>query len=285
MNPHPTYRQLLRNIADRLRRAGVQEPALDARLLIRHAAGLSAEKLLASLSDAAPEGLADDLEPLVKRRENREPLQHITGHAHFFGREFHVDNRVLIPRPETEQLVEQAIGFAQQRGISAPRIVDIGAGSGALAVTLALELPGAEVWATDVSDDALEVARANAEALGASVHFAQGDLFDPLEGRFDVVVSNPPYIRTASLEGLAPELAWEPQGALDGGSDGLAVIRRLFDALPAYLKESESIALVEFDPPVAEESVAVAKSAFPSARVDVLTDLAGFERVLLIELE
>jgi release factor glutamine methyltransferase len=281
----PTYRQLVLSVADRLRDAGVPEPGLDARLLVRHASGLSAEKLLSALGDPVPDSLHERLNSLVERREKREPLQYITGHAAFYGREFDVDSRVLIPRPETEQLVEQALDFVKRHGLIEPRIADIATGSGAIAVTLALEIPWAEVWATDISEDALAVARLNAATPGADVRFARGDLFESLAGRFDVIVSNPPYIRSSALDRLEPELAWEPRGALNGGEDGMDIIRPLLASLGPFLKDSAALALVEFDPPVARESARLAKVAVPGARVDVLTDLAGLERVLVVERE
>ena len=278
-----TYRELVLSVADRLRGAGVPEPAVDARLLVRHASGLSAEKLLSSLVDPVTASLPAAVDALVDRRANREPLQYITGRAAFFGREFQVDERVLIPRPETEQVVEQALGFVQRQGLTTPRIADVATGSGAIAVTLALELPGAEVWGTDLSEAALEVARQNAAELGADVNFASGDLFAPLDGRFAIIVSNPPYIRAPALDGLEPELAWEPRGALDGGPDGMSVIRPLLASLGSFLAGPAGLALIEIDPPVAAESARLARAALPGARVDVLTDLAGLERVLAVE--
>ena len=215
-----TVSSLIRSITTRLSSVGIDDSGIDARLLVRHAFGWSAEQQLGRLTDPAPVEQLELLESLVSRRVGREPLQYITGSAEFYRRRFSVDPRVLIPRPETEQLVVQAIEFVRERGIKTPRVADICSGSGAVAISLALEMPAAEVVATDISAGALYVARQNAGSLGAEVGFFEGDLLDPLlddRGRIDVIVSNPPYILRGAMQGLQAEVAREPNLALDGG--------------------------------------------------------------------
>ena len=285
--PAETVSSLIQSITSRLSSAGTEDAGIDARLLIRYAFGWSAEQQLGRLIDPAPVDQLDLLESLVARRVEREPLQYITGSAEFFRRRFVVDPRVLIPRPETEQLVVQAIEFIRSNGIEAPRIADVGTGSGAIAISLALEMPAAEVLATDISTGALEVARQNATALGAEVEFIEGDLLNPFaDGRqkFDVIVSNPPYILHGAMPGLQAEVAREPALALDGGNDGLDVIRPLLVGLRGTLKPVCSAAYIEIDPPVAEVAFNLAEQGFPDASVSLLTDLAGLTRCLSIEL-
>ena len=172
---------------------------------------------------------------LIQRRIAGEPTQYLVGSKEFYGRRFFVDARVLIPRSETELLVEAVLHDVKKDAPS--RVLDVCTGSGCIAVTIAAERPQASVWATDLMENALEVARSNAEALGAGarVTFMQGDLFAavPLGPTFDVIVSNPPYVKTSELATLQKEVRQEPRVALDGGADGLDLIRRIAaDALP-----------------------------------------------------
>ena len=281
-----TVSSLIRSITTRLSSVGIDDSGIDARLLVRHAFGWSAEQQLGRLTDPAPVEQLELLESLVSRRVGREPLQYITGSAEFYRRRFSVDPRVLIPRPETEQLVVQAIEFVRERGIETPRVADICTGSGAVAISLALEMPAAEVVATDISAGALYVARQNAGSLGAEVGFFEGDLLDPLlddRGRIDVIVSNPPYILRGAMQGLQAEVAREPSLALDGGDDGLDVIRPLFVGIRAALKPGWSAAYIEIDPPIAEGVCDLAKGEFPDASISLLTDLAGLTRCLAVE--
>ena len=180
----------------------------------------------------------------MKRRKNRDPLSYITGKAEFFKRQFSVDERVLIPRPESEQLVAQTINYVRKLGIEHPRIADIGTGSGAIAISIALEMPSAEVFATDISSEALKVAQMNAHKLGAEVEFTQGNLMGTLQGKFDIIVSNPPYIQSQVIKSLEPEVRREPRIALDGGPNGTEVISPLLEEIRKKLKPSYSAAYV-----------------------------------------
>lgn len=286
-------RQMVGEVVQDVRRllasAGVPEPEIESRLIVQHALGLTTERLLAAMREAAPVGGDIQISGLLKRRLKREPLPYITGVRDFFGRTFHVDSRVLVPRPETELLVERALEFAaelekrdRQAGAGL-RVADIGTGSGVLAVTLALELPRAEVSGTDISGDALAVAGRNGHALGASwAAWLQGDLASPLSGRFDIVVSNPPYVPAGDIDTAEPELRYEPRLALDGGPDGLAVIRRLIAVLPGLLRPERAVALIEADPRSAGPAAELAMQMMPDARVAVLQDLAGLDRCVQV---
>ena len=218
-------------------------------------------------------------------RAGREPLAYIIGRKEFFGRDFDVDARVLIPRPETELLVELAIEFAASMGGEVVRIADIGTGSGVLAVTLAAELQGAVVTAVDIDPDALIVARRNAEKLGVAdrVKFVRANLTDLSGGPFEIVVSNPPYIRSGALQDLEPELSFEPVQALDGGEDGATVLMNsLIDSMSDLLAPGGSAAFIEIDPPLANDSARRAAEVLPSSRVEIVPDLAGLDRCLAV---
>ena len=264
--------------------AGIPDAETEARLLIQHAAGLDTTAFLTALDSRFPEGRRKTLAELLGRRAGREPLAYLLGHKEFFGREFKVDARVLIPRPETELLVELATEFAAQAGNSGLNIADVGTGSGVLAITLAAEMPGAAVTAVDIDADALDVARRNARKLGVSdrVRFVHADFKDLSGGRFEIVVANPPYIRSSALLDLEPELSFEPVHALDGGDDGATVLGPLIESLPNLLSPGRCAVFIEIDPPLAEDAARQAANVLPGSRVEVYRDLAGLDRCLAV---
>jgi len=185
------------------------------------------------------------LSSILKRRIFGEPVQYILGTTEFMGLEFKVDKCVLIPRPETEILVEQALGRLKAMGIASPKVLDCGTGSGCIAVSIAKLLPQADVWATDISIQALELAKENACLNNLKVKFIESDLFDALKfgaKRFDLIISNPPYISTHQLNNLAKEISFEPLLALDAGVDGLDFYRRIISQAPAYLEKGGLLA-------------------------------------------
>ncbi len=267
-------RQLLFNAAARLTAAGASDARLDAEWLLSHALNVPRLMLLADAGQDVPPNDAERYEALVVRRAEGQPLQYVLGEADFMGRTFQVDARVLIPRCDTETLCE-AVTERLRAGM---RVVDIGTGSGALAVSAALACPGAEVTGVDISAEALAVARANGEWLGARVRWVQSDLFDALQGEtFDLVVSNPPYIPTRELVGLQREVRQEPSLALDGGPDGLAFYRRIVASLPAHLRRGGSL-LLEIGDGQAEDVTALFMGKFDQIRT--LRDLSGLKRVV-----
>jgi len=245
-----TIREAALRAADLLKAAGVEEARSNAELLLQHVLGLDRAALLRDGGEPFPAERAGEWERLVKRKALGEPLQYMIGEQWFYGRPFAVSPAVLIPRPETELLVEAVLEAADKLwppgGAAVPSVVDVGTGSGAIAVTLAAQRPRWRVSASDLSPDALEVARANAARHDAGgVAFVQGDLLAPFirggEGagrvdggmRVDVLVSNPPYIPAADLQGLQREVRdFEPRLALDGGADGLDPYRRMLEQLP-----------------------------------------------------
>ena len=259
---------------------GVESARLEAEVLLADALGSDPGRLY--LERVVSEPVRLRFAELLDRRGRREPLQHLRGRQEFFSRDFVVDPCVLIPRPETERLIEIVLG--RLRPIQRPRILDVGTGSGVIAVTLALELPGAQVFATEVSAAALEVAKENARRLGVGerIEFRSGDLVAPFAGeRFDLVVSNPPYVPTGEIAGLSPEVRdHEPRVALDGGADGLELYRRLAACVDEVLVERGWLAVeIGFGQ---GDAVRRMFSQSGSTAVEVERDLAGIERVVVV---
>ena len=263
-------RDALAAAADGLGAAGVESPRLDAELLLAEAAGWSRAEIAADPDAPLDPAAARAFAALVRRRLLREPVAYLTGRRGFRNLEIAVDRRVLIPRPETETLVEVAV---EREPAS---VLDVGTGSGAVALAIADELPTAEVAATDVSPGALEVARDNAARLGLGGRVSFHDAGEAPARRYDLVVANLPYVREDEWEGLQPEITdYEPRGALVAGADGLDAIRALLASPP----DCAAIALEVGDGQAAAVVDLVAAAGFD--RVETRRDLAGIERVVL----
>jgi len=235
--------EVLRGAESYLAARGVENPRLNAEHLLAHALGLKRMELYLQFDRALGEAERAPLRESVRRRGAREPLQHVLGTVEFHGRVFTCDARALVPRPETEQLVEIALEIA--RGRSTPvHILDIGTGSGVIALTLACELPGSEVQATDISEDALLLAAENAiRHEAAAVRFSHEDLLPSGAEVYDLIVANLPYIPTGEIASLAEEVRRDPHWALDGGADGLDLVRRLVEAAPGRLAPGGALLL------------------------------------------
>ena len=274
-------RDLWSRLAKALRDAGIADTEIEAEALLRHMLGLDRATFFARLNEPVPFEQAALAEGLAERRAGGEPLGYITGRREFYGLEFLVDRRVLVPRQETELLVDLALAACATRYGKRAVVADVGTGSGAIAVTLATRLPDAVVYATDVSGGALEVAGANAKRHGVAerVRLLHGDLLSPLPERADVIVSNPPYIPTGEHSGLPRDVQREPFLALDGGPDGMEVIARLLEQAPRYL-EAGGAMFVEMAPEQSADVTRMAERRFPSAKVEVVRDAAGQYRVL-----
>ena len=272
--------------ADYLKEKGFHNPRLNAELLL--AGTLGCKRLDLYLQHDRPLQPAElaEFKARLLRRARREPLQYIEGTAAFRDLVLRVDRRVLIPRPETEVLVQEVLDWAEGRsGLSA---VDVGTGSGAIALALATEGPFARVVAIDVSPDALEVARGNRDLAvpGAMVDFRQGDLLAPVRGeRFDVVVSNPPYVRDDERGALDAEVRdWEPAGALFSGPEGLDAIRRLVADAPSVLLPGGLLAM-EIGAGQGEAVAALVRASGAYDAPRVRQDLAGRDRIVLAEVK
>ena len=268
----------LAQAAETLRHAS-DSARLDAEVLLCHVLGVERAALFAHAEDRISPQQASAYRALVARRAAGEPVPYLTGVREFYGLRFHVTPAVLIPRPETEHLVDAALAWA--RGRLPLEVVDVGTGSGAIAVALAHCLPEARVTAIDKSQAALAVARRNAEAHGVArrVRFVQGDLLAPLCDPVDLIAANLPYIDSPQFALMA---SYEPRLALDGGPDGLRLVARLLEQAPARLKQ-ESLLLIEIGYDQGDAASALARAALPGAAVSVLRDYAGHPRVLRVE--
>lgn len=276
-----TLVSLWTDVRKRLEAAGVDTPVLDARLLLEAGAGVSRLEIVTDPRRPVSEAQVNAVQALTRRREAREPVAHIVGRRHFWTLDLAVSADVLIPRPETEFVVEA--GLQALLPADAPaRILDLGAGSGAIVLALLKERTNATGVAVDVSEKALGIARQNAEALGVAdrLELRQGDWATGVEERFDLVVSNPPYISSADIDGLAPEVArFEPHLALDGGADGLAAYRIIAASLPRLLKPGATFAL-EVGAGQAEAVTALV-GAVGLSTAEPRRDLAGIPRVVV----
>ena len=273
-----TLGEVLRLSTAHLERNGSPTARLDAELLLGHALDLGRVELYTGFERPLNDDELAACRELIARRARREPVAYILGRWGFRGLSLDVDPRVLVPRPETELVVDRCLALLE--GVAGPAILDVGTGSGAIALALASELDGSEVCGCDVSDDALEVARANGTRLGVAVEWVRSDLVDALDGRrFQLVVSNPPYVAASEMERLEPEVRdWEPRGATVGGDTGLEVIERLVAAAPETLAPGGALVL-EVGAGQAGAVVAMMEAAGLDG-VAVDRDHAGIERIV-----
>jgi len=266
----------------RLADAGIPqvEADLDARLLAEFVLGWSTERYFADSRSIVPTGFDESFDAFVERRAAHEPYAYIVGREEFWGLQFEVTPDVLIPRPETEFIVEAAL--QQLPADRAASIADVGTGSGCLAVTIARERPSASIVATDISDAALAVARRNAERHRTieRIRFVHGDLLDGVDGPFDLIASNPPYVPERDRAGLQPEVHREPDAALYAGADGLDVIRRLLPQAAARLR-SGGVLLFEFGFGQADAVAGLISSTAGLTMIELRRDLQGIPRIAI----
>jgi release factor glutamine methyltransferase len=293
-----TVVSLVRAAAERLAADGSESARLDAELLLGFALNVDRVSVLAHGEAPVPDGAAAAFEGYVARRGAGEPVAYIRGFREFHGLAIATDPRALIPRPETEQLVDLAVAEVASRLTTVPRaadapalrVADVGTGSGAIAVAIVAALRKrrmdghVSVTAVDVSPDALDLARENAVGHGVAdrMRFREGDLLEPGDVRYAVVCANLPYVATGDLAGLAADLAYEPRLALDGGADGLDVIRRLLERLAEAL-EPGGVALLEIGADQGQLVAEAVEQRLPGWRCSVLPDLAGLPRVARVE--
>lgn len=282
-----TIKELLEVTSDYLKQKKIESPRLCAEILLAHLLQTSRVDLYLHFEKPLNTSEIEGYRALIRRRLTREPVQHITGVQEFWSLAFRVGPQVLIPRPESEVLVEQALSLYNEgrlSGAERPRILDLGTGCGALAIALAREIQGAGIWASDISGDALTVARMNAERHIAEnrIHFIRGDLLTTFGSEvFDLILSNPPYVSSRDFEALAPEVRdFEPKIALDGREEGLYYVQEIIRQAPEHLNGQGWLAL-EMDPrqiPKALELIAVDGRY---AHADPVMDYSHRERVVI----
>lgn len=281
----------LERAAGELLAAGVPEPDLDAWYLLEYVTGVSRAAYFADPGRELTEAQQEAFDACVKKRAGRIPLQHITGTQEFMGLSFRVNEHVLIPRQDTEILVEEALEMLKKRVVPADNrdsrtteILDLCTGSGCILLSVLYYAGQAEHMnlrgtGSDLSGQALETARGNAEYLGIPAHFVQSDLFGSLPGRYAMILSNPPYIRSGDLEELQPEVRLHDPGmALDGGADGLAFYRRITEESPAHLEDNGILMLEIGCDQAADVSELMRMNGFTD--ITVKKDLAGLDRVV-----
>jgi len=275
-------KQALGQAKELLTASNIDEASLESELLLRHTLRVDRAHLYISLNHELSSDQAETFWSLVKRRLGGEPAAYITGHREFYGLDFSVDRRVLIPRPESELLVEKTLSIARQHPTSV--IAEVGTGCGAIAISLALNLSEVKVYATDISISALEVARINCQkqGVGDRVCLLQGDMLEPLPETVDLIIANLPYVKKSEISqtGLVD---FEPQLALDGGPDGLEKVHRLCRQAGSKLNPQGSL-LLEIGQGQGNSVTTFLRDLFPSAAIEVTPDLSGIERVVSMRL-
>lgn len=277
--PAMSFAAVLRALTATFKAAGLETPDLDARFLVMDAAGMSRTELVTQGEDNIPADIRRTIEAFTNRRLAGEPVDYILGHSAFYGRRFDISAHVLSPRPETEGLVD--IALAQLAGSRSPRLLDLGTGSGAILITLLLEMPSASGIGIDISSQALEVARANAKRHGlkARAQWQYSHWFEQVGGRFDMVVSNPPYITDAAMAELSPEVAsFDPDIALRGGTDGLSAYAAILAGAGDVLKPGGALVMeIGYDQ---GQSVPEMMRAAGFSSVALHKDLSGHDRIV-----
>ena len=286
-------REALQSTTQTLRKAGIADASIEAEFLLGHVLGMSKTQLYTEPERSLTSVETERIWHLVQRRLGHEPVAYILGHCEFYGIDFYIDYHTFIPRPETELLVEKAVELAQR--ISQPgkqiTIADVGTGCGAIAVSLALALPQAKIYAMDISASVLQVAEINCwrHGVNSQVELLQGNLLEPLPQPVDMIVANLPYIKDCEFGDLSPEIRkFEPMMALVGGEDGLDKIQQMLEQMPGKLSNhcGRCLAyfLLEIGQGQGEMVTSLISSYFPQASIGLISDLGGIERVVKVGL-
>ena len=279
-----SVREIIQRCHHELEAIGIPDARLEAEVMVMNVMRMPRQDLFAHQEDEATTQHEQDIQGILDRRRTREPLAYILGYREFYGINLLVNPDVMVPRPETETMVEHALFMALMGMESAQLVIaDVGTGTGAIAINLAIHIPAARIYAVDLTDPVLNVASYNIHSHNVAdrVTLCQGDLLEPVPEKVDLIVANLPYIPTERIPTLQPEVQWEPRAALNGGGDGLDLVRRMMSQATAKLNE-QGIILLELDPeqmPIASE---IALQNFPEATVTVEQDLARRDRILVV---
>jgi release factor glutamine methyltransferase len=286
-----TIKELLKVTTDYLEKKEIESPRLSAEILLAHQLDIDRVKLYLRFDQPLHDKEVSGYRSLIKRRLSREPIQYITGVQEFWSMDFTVGPQVMVPRPETELLVEHALALCRQKRStkgSCERILDLGTGCGAIAVAIARELEGVAVWASDVSQDALEMAKQNAKKheVEGRIEFVLSDLWQNLSNQeltFDIIVSNPPYIKSEGMDSLPPEVRdYEPRHALDGGEEGMRYIRDIIQEAPRHLNRGGWI-LLEMDPDQTKQALGLIEASSSYGQKVRLKDYSHTYRVVMAQ--
>ncbi len=284
----PSLRNVIQETHRTLESAGIPDARLEAEVMVMDVMRMPRQSIFAEQESQVSEQQQQSLNAIVERRLTREPLAYILNYREFYGVNLLVNPDVLIPRPETEAMVEHAL-FMALMGMESRELViaDIGTGTGAIAINLAIHLPAARIYATDAYDATLDVAAYNIRMHNVAdrVTLLKGDLLEPLPEPVDVIAANLPYLPTDRIPTLQPEVQWEPVAALDGGPSGIDLIGRLLEQAAAGNRiKPHGVILLELDPEQISEARSLATNAFPDAEITVEPDLAGLGRLLVVSL-
>ena len=277
--------EVVADSAEKLSKYGICEANLEAEVLIRMVMDIDKATFFRDLRGDVSVSEQKKINGVIKRRQQREPLAYITGRKEFFGLDFVINEHVLVPRPETELIVETVINYSSKSQNPKLRIVDVGTGSGAIGVCLAHNLPLCDVLCVDLSPEALLVAQTNAEIhdVTEKVDFLEGDLLTAISAKKDIIISNPPYIPSGRISQLQEEVRQEPLVAIDGGPDGFGVIERLLKQSVEKLN-TPGLILIEIDTSQVNTGLLHASNNFPDSSISILEDCFGKDRFLQIEL-
>lgn len=281
----PSLRQALQQTHHTLEEAHIPDARLEAEVMLMNVMRIPRQDLFAQQESEVGPQQEQALAQIIGRRLKREPLAYILGYKEFYGVNLLVNPNVLIPRPETESLVEHAL-FMALMGMETRELViaDVGTGTGAIAINLAIHLPAARIYAIDSTDPVLDVASYNIRAHNVAdrVRLLKGDLLEPLGEPVDLIIANLPYIPTDRIPTLQPEIQWEPKQALDGGPDGLNLVRRLLHQAASDKLKEHGIIIMELDPEQVPSARELARELFPGAELTVEKDLAQQDRMFVI---
>jgi release factor glutamine methyltransferase len=281
------FRNLIREAGERLKASGVDSPAAEVEIILEYL--LEIERLEVYLNGAIlmDKMMTDQFNKIIEKRSTRYPLQYILGETYFYGRRFLIDPDVMVPTPETELLCELSSNHVKNENIEAPQILDLGTGSGVIAVTLGCELPSAWITAVDISQAALAVARKNAALHGTSgrIRFMKSDLFGVLETdeKFDLILCNPPYIAESEYRDLPPEVQADPMISLVSGVEGLDMIKRLIDQAPDYLSDGGRL-MFEVGYNHSDKVAAISEADRRYRSFSIIKDLNDIDRVIILSI-
>lgn len=266
-----------------LKNSGFPEYINETRILISYYMKWTTANYISNLNYEINNENISNINKLIERRIQNEPIQYITQSTEFYKRKFFINSNVLIPRNETELLVIQAIDFIKKNKIKNPKILDICTGSGVVGISLGKEIPFSNITVSDISSEALEIAKINAKKHKLNINFILSDCLKNIYGEFNIIVSNPPYIKTNNLKFLDEEIKKEPKIALNGGPKGTKIIEKILEDIPRICKKNKYGIFIEIDPDLKENCIEISEKYFPLNQINLTKDLNGLVRNLVIK--